>query len=77
MKRANPNEVSPNLISDLEKISATCDVCQRESDSPHRFRVSLPNLECIFNLTLCVDLVSLDGSTVLHIVDRDTKVNAT
>lgn len=75
MKLSEPEEVSPDVPSDLEKISATCDVCKREADSPHRFRVSIPGSDCVINRTVCLDLMSLDGDTVLHVVDKDKKFN--
>lgn len=76
MKRADRGKVSPDLMSDLERISATCDVCQREADAPHRFRVALPDADCVFNRTVCLDLMSLQGMSVLHAVDKDTKFSA-
>lgn len=76
MRRADPKKVSPEVLADLERVSATCEVCQREADAPHRFRVSLPGSDCIFNRTVCMDLMSLDGNSVLHVVDKDTKFGA-
>lgn len=36
-----------NLVSDLEKISFTCDFWHWEGDAPHRFGVSLPKEDCV------------------------------
>lgn len=76
MKRADPKLVATDVYKDLEKIQSTCDVCQRESNAPHRFRVSLPNVNCVFNRVVSLDLMKLGKRTVLHIVDRDTKFGA-
>lgn len=37
IKRADQNADISQVYTYLEKIRATCDVCQRESDVPHRF----------------------------------------
>lgn len=63
-------------MADLERITATCEVCQPESDAPHRFRVSLPHGECVFNRIVCLYLIKLKRRTVLHVVDKDTKFSA-
>ena len=76
MKRADPETTSPTVLSDLERIAATCDICQRAAQKPHRFRVSLPEGDIVFNRTVCLDLMFLDSKTVLHIVDKDTKFSA-
>lgn len=76
IKRSDPSKASASLMEDLKKIESTCDTCQRESAPPHRFRVSLPSGEIIFNRELCLDVMSIRGCDVLHIVDRDTKFSA-
>lgn len=76
IKRAHPNTKMSKVYSDLEKIKSTCDVCQREADAPHRFRVTMPSGECIFNKVVSLDLMKLDNETVLHAVDRDTRFSA-
>lgn len=76
IKRSDPSAMSPQVIADLDKIKSTCDVCQREAGIPHRFRVSMPASECIFNRIVCLDIMKLDGISVLHVVDRDTKFSA-
>lgn len=77
MKRENPHKVSPDVMADLEKLSSTCDVFQREGDAPHIFRVSLPDYDFIFNLTVCVDLMYMNEKYVSQIFYKDTKFNTT
>lgn len=72
IKRAAPESYSPAVLSDPERTQEVCDVCQREADGPHRFRVSLPYEECIFNRALSMDLMKVDGRTVFHIMNKDT-----
>ena len=76
MKRGVPGKTSPRVLHDLEEIESTCDLCQRLSHAPHRFRVSLPDKDVVFNRTVCMDIMFLEGKPVLHIVDRDTKFSA-
>ena len=76
MKRADPETTSPTVLSDSERIAETCDICQRDAKKPHRFRLSLPEGDIVFNRTICLDLMFLDSKTVRHIVDKDTKFTA-
>ena len=75
-RRADPSSTSSHILNDLEKISSTCETCQREASAPHRFRVSLANIDIILNRENCLDLVKINGNQILHIVDRDTRFNA-
>lgn len=76
IKRADPKVDISRVYSDLEKFNATSDVCQRESNLPHRFCIALPDGVCIFNGVVPLDLMFLDGKPVLHVGDRDTKFGA-
>ncbi|CDF33317.1 unnamed protein product [Chondrus crispus] len=76
MKRADPEHCSPQDLHKLEDVTARCDVCQRLSRAPSRFRVSLPHKDIVFNRILCVDIMFLDKKVVLHCVDKDTKFNS-
>lgn len=76
MKRADPDNCTPRDLHELEEISSRCDVCQRLSRAPNRFRVSLPHDDVVFNRIPFVDIMFLDGKAVLHCVDRETKLKA-
>lgn len=76
MRKANPERKTPELMNDLERITATCDVFQRESDAPHRFRVTIPDGKCVFNRSVSLDLTKIDVRQSLQIVDKATKFNA-
>lgn len=43
---------------------------------PHLFRVAMPNGECVLNKTVSLELMKLDGQSVLHAVDKDTRFRA-
>lgn len=49
IRRANNNELEPEVFNTLKRIRNTCDTCQRNGDKPHRFRVAIPEGDCIFN----------------------------
>ena len=76
MSRADPERTSPEVLRALKQISSTCDLCQRRSRAPHRFRVALPDADVVFNRTVCLDLMYLENTPVLHVVDKDTKFSA-
>ena len=76
MKKSDPEKTSPQVLRDLKRISAACDLCPRLSHAPHRFRVALPEGEVVFNKTVCLDLMYLDNAAVLHVVDEATKFSA-
>ena len=60
----------------LEKITKSCDAFQRLSSEPGRFRVALPHEDVVFSRLLYLDLMSLDGDSVLRIVCKDTLFSA-
>lgn len=76
MKRGAPEKLRPEYLTALEEITRSCDVCQRQTNAPHRFRVSMPHGECTFNRLVSLDLMSLEKCTALHVVDVDTKFGA-
>lgn len=67
------NEVTVETLSELENIQSTCDIFQREPDSPYRFRVSSPLSDVFFNRIVHLSLMKLKNKPVLHPVHPDTK----
>lgn len=76
IRRAKPGEDTAETRSTVEKIRRACGICQRNAQEPMRFRVSMPEAECVFNRTVALDLMYLEGKSVLHCVDKDTRFNA-
>ncbi len=72
MQRACDSNATPDTLGALEKLTRSCDICQRMSEQTGRFRVSLPHENVVFNRLVLTDLMKLDGKTVLHIIRRDT-----
>ena len=75
IKRAKPDEAHAETRKTLEDISRVCKTCQHLNHKTHRFRVSMPK-DCVFNEELALDLVFLDGSAALHVVDTRTHFSA-
>ena len=65
------------MLKKLEKISAKCESCQKITNSPHRFRVSLGSESIHFNSRVYLDIIYLDGKPVLHLMDEGTCFSAT
>jgi hypothetical protein len=74
LKRADPSTDSKTMQI-LEDISRSCDPCQRIAPRPIRFKVS-GGEKTVFNATVAIDLLYLDGAPVLHIVDLSTNFSA-
>lgn len=73
IKRAQPSHATQEARRLLEDISAECAQCQDFHTGPLRFRVSIPPENISFNFDVAMDLVWLDHSPVLHIVDMMTR----
>lgn len=76
LRRAGGGTTDASTQAELERLTATCDVCQRLAQAPGRFRVAMPHKDVVFNRTVLMDLMYLDGRSVLHAVDEDTLFNA-
>lgn len=76
MKRARPEEATPETLEVLKDLSRRCDPCQRIQNAPIRFRVTLGAEEVRFNERILIDIMVLEGDPVLHIVDDATKFSA-
>ena len=69
LRKASPQNIDRRTRYILEKIYRSCDPCQRMSPKPFVFQVSMPD-DVVFNNEVIVDLMWLEGSPVLHVVDR-------
>lgn len=76
IKSASPNNSTSETGRLLTNVRSTCKVFQHIVHEPYRFRVSLPNDECIFNRVVALGFMYLNGRTVLHAVDLDTNPSA-
>ena len=67
----------PSIQATLEKLVEVCKQCQKHGAAPQRFRFSLLNNEEVdFNHTIFVDVMVIEGESVLHVVDLATRFSA-
>ena len=76
LKRARPDETTPETLETLKKISKCCDPCKRIQNGLTRFRVSLGRENTRFNDEVMLDIMYIDGKPILHIVDDSTHFSA-
>ena len=74
-KRARIQDLPADTRASLEDIASRCDTCQTFSAKPYRFSCSMPDT-VVFNDTLAIDLLWLDGKAALHVVDLHTHFSA-
>jgi len=76
LRQAKDPHATAETRAQLAEVTAECQVCQRLARAPSRFRVALPTQDIVFNHTVLLDLMYLDGKPVLHVVDKDTLFSA-
>jgi len=76
LRRAGGPLVTPDVQEALNKNTAACDVCQRLAAAPRRFRIAMPPDDLSFNHKVYIDLMYLEGKSVMHVVYRDTALSA-
>lgn len=62
-------------VSVLEYLTKYCHECQIHSKSPGRFKFTLKD-DHEFNYSVFVDVMYIDGSPLLHVVDESTRFQA-
>jgi len=76
MRRAKDKQATPETLRQMEGVTEACDVCQRLSKVPGRFRVAMPDEDIRFNRRVMADVMTLEKTSALDIVDRDTLFSA-
>ena len=59
----------------LERLTKFCTFCQRHGRSPGRFKFTLRE-EVNFNFSIIVNIMYIDNSPILHVIDEGTKFQA-
>lgn len=72
LKRADPSSFTGDRQILLRDITKACSKFMMYSPGPHRFIVSVPKSKVVFNSTLALDWMFLEGNAVLHVVDTAT-----
>ena len=75
IKRAVPGKASTETLRVLKEISNKCDPCQRMEIKPITFQITMPD-GSIFNHQLALDLMWIQSSPLLHVVDTHTPFSA-
>jgi hypothetical protein len=74
LERAGHDDIHRNTIDYITKY---CDHCQRHGKSPGRFKFTLrTDQDPVFNYSIFVDIIYIDGDPVLHVVDEATRFQA-
>ena len=77
LKKARPEDTTPQTQDILEEITTRWDPCQRVQPGPNRFKVTFGGESVKFNEEVVIDIMYLDGKPVLHLVDAETHFSAT
>lgn len=72
LTRAGQEDVSRDTI---KRISRICEYCQKHGKSPGRFKFTLRK-DTEFNHSIFVDVMYIQGSPILHVVDESTRFQA-
>ncbi len=78
LRRASPDNNTPETRLFLDYIVARCNSCQRMAPKPFVFQVTMPD-NIVLNLEVMLDLMWIEPrphTPVLHIVDRGTHFSA-
>jgi hypothetical protein len=77
LKRARPDDTNQETIKLLQQIASACETGQKLGPKPIRLKVSLPNMEdIVLGDELSINLMFIDGQTVLHVIDTATRFSA-
>lgn len=76
IRKGSSKHATPQLRKNLDRVQTTCDTCQRLAKELSRFRVVVPDEDCVFNRTVGKDLMKISMFTVLQVVDKDKKFSA-
>lgn len=61
----------------IERLTKYCSFCQKHGKSPGRFKFTLrDDQDSDFNHSIFVDIMYIDGSPVLHVIDEATRFQA-
>jgi hypothetical protein len=74
-ERAYPKKLTPEKLELLKDISKSCHAGQTYANRPVTFQVRFPD-DVIFNKELRLDLMTIDGRPVLHIIGTGTNFYA-
>ena len=68
LRKARPEDATPETLHILRDISKRCDPCQRIKPGPTGFRVSFGTENARFNERIMADIMYIDSMPILHII---------
>lgn len=72
IEKARAEHGMPEIRKALKEITARYDTCQRIKAAPLRFRIYFGSGNVRFNERIIIDIMNLEGDSVLHIVNEGT-----
>jgi hypothetical protein len=75
LERAYPEKLTTETWKLFEDIKDSCHACQRYTSRPISFKVRFPD-EVVFNKELRLDIMTINGKAILHVVDSGTNFSA-
>jgi hypothetical protein len=75
LRQANPENTTTDLKALIEDINRACTTCERLTPNPHAFQVAVPS-GITFNEKVVLDIMYLEQSSALHVVDTQTHFNS-
>jgi hypothetical protein len=76
IKKGRPEQLDHDTLKILEETSNACQVCQRLGPTQFVSRYPFQKKISFFGDDFSIDLMFLDGSAVLHVVDTETRFSA-
>ena len=74
LERSGHDDVEKGVF---ERLTKYCSHCQKHGRSPGRFKFTLrADQDPVFNHSVFVDVMYIDGSPVLHVIDERTRFKA-
>ena len=64
LRRARPEEATPETLATLQELSKRCDPCQRIQNAATRFRVSFGAEHVKFNERILLDIMYINGKPI-------------
>ena len=74
LNRAGHNDLHHQGL--LQKITDYCTFCQKHGQAPRRFKFTLRSENIAFNHTVYADVMYINNSPILHVVDEATRFQA-
>lgn len=72
LKRANPDHMDREVQDAIMRLTKACTTCATHASRPRRFKLTVGTNDLKFNHTLAVDIMTLNGKPLLHVVDEAT-----